>query len=482
MKKKIIVIAAVIAILLPVIAVPCVAFFGAPMFDNVFTAGVIDKLDTLERTEEKKVLVIGGSSSAFGLRSDLLTQELGMKVVNFGVYASLGTKLMIDLSRKYVKEGDVILLAPELDAQTYSLYFSAIDTLKGLDGRFGYLSGVAKENRVEIAGALWRFTSEKLKYMLTSKPDPDGVYNRRSFNEYGDISYPRPYNVMQGGYVAKNISFDYDSVVSDDFVAYLLDYARYCSSKGAQVFFTYAPMNSAARAEGETQKEMADFNRRLGEAFKSGDEQLIKIISQPNRYVIDSAYFYDTDTHLNDAGAILRTARLASDLKRALGINTPVAISEPKPPEAPVEQGGEEWITPGQTDPELFVLRDDGATYSIVGTKSGAESLSEMILPTYYGGKRITLVAKGALSDCKTLEKVVVPEGIRQIADGAFDGCSSLKGIYIAAKSSDDIIAGDGLLVGVPDSCTIFHRNVDVTDFNNHYSWSKYSDRMKKAQ
>ena len=137
MKKKIIVIAAVIAILLPVIAVPCVAFFGAPMFDNVFTAGVIDKLDTLERTEEKKVLVIGGSSSAFGLRSDLLTQELGMKVVNFGVYASLGTKLMIDLSRKYVKEGDVILLAPELDAQTYSLYFSAIDTLKGLDGRFG---------------------------------------------------------------------------------------------------------------------------------------------------------------------------------------------------------------------------------------------------------------------------------------------------------------------------------------------------------
>ena len=483
MKKKIIIIAAVIAILLPIIAVPCIAFLGAPMFDNIFTAAVVDKLDTLEATKEKKLLVIGGSSSAFGLRSDLLEEEIGMKVINFGVYASLGTKLMLDLSRKYVSEGDIIVLAPELDAQTYSLYFSALDTLKGLDGSFRYLSGVAKENRIEIAGAIWKFTAEKLGYMFSSKPDPEGVYNRRSFNEYGDISYPRPYNIMEGGYVGKNISFDYDSVVSADFIAYLLDYAAFCRERGASVYFTYAPMNSAARVEGETQKQMADFNNRLRESFTLEDgTQAIKIISAPNKYVIDSAYFYDTDTHLNDAGAILRTARLAADLKRELGITEPVSIKEPSPPEKPAEQGGEEWATPGQTDPELFVLRNDGATYSIVGTKDGARSLSDITVPTYYNGKRITLIAKGAFSDCTALKSVTVPKGIRQIADGAFSGCTSLESIFVAAESCNDITVGDGLLVGVPDSCTIYLTNADVSDFNNHYSWSKYSERMKKAK
>ena len=41
-----------------------------------------------------------------------------MPVVNFGLYANLGTKLMLDLSRSGIGAGDVIVVAPEMNEQT----------------------------------------------------------------------------------------------------------------------------------------------------------------------------------------------------------------------------------------------------------------------------------------------------------------------------------------------------------------------------
>ena len=484
-RKVIIVIAAILVIVLPIAAVLGVAFLWNPQFDNLFTAAVCDKIERMENIDGPKAIIVGGSSTAFGLRSDLLEEEIGMPVVNLGVYASLGTKLMLDISREYVGEGDVVVIAPELDAQTYSLYFSMYDTLQGFDGNFKYLRLVADENKSDLAGTIWKFAASKFSYIIKGKPDPAGVYNRSSFNEYGDISYPRPYNVMMLGYDTDNvISFDYESIVSNEFVTYVLAYAEDCAKKGATVYFSFAPMNSLALAESTTQKDMYDFYTKLAAAFSpdDGGDPVIKVISVPNAYVYDSAYFYDTNTHLNDAGAILRTARLASDMKRQMGISTPLGITIPPKPEKPAEHQGEEWITEGQTDPELFVLEDYGDIYAVIGSKDAAKDLTEIVVPTYYSGKRIAVIGKGAFAGCEKLETVTVPSGIMQIAGGAFEGCPSLKRIRLLTQSADALNVGDELLDGAPDDCVIILVNAKISDFNNHYYWSKYAHRMKEEK
>ena len=80
----------------------------------------------------------------FGLRSDLIEQEInGYSVVNFGLYATLGTKVMMDLSKINIGRGDIVVLAPELNEQTYSLYFNPVALQEALDGynyRYRYLS------------------------------------------------------------------------------------------------------------------------------------------------------------------------------------------------------------------------------------------------------------------------------------------------------------------------------------------------------
>ncbi|MDE7384896.1 MAG: hypothetical protein K2M84_03955, partial [Anaeroplasmataceae bacterium] len=103
-------------------------------YDNTYLAELKDKISLLKNTKEKKIILVGGSSLPFGIRSDLIEQELPeYKVVNFGLYATLGTKAMMDLSKINIQEGDIVILSPELNSQTYSLYFNPKSILQALD-------------------------------------------------------------------------------------------------------------------------------------------------------------------------------------------------------------------------------------------------------------------------------------------------------------------------------------------------------------
>ena len=95
-------------------------------YGNTYVSALPDKCDRLSGVDGKKIVFVGGSSLPFGIRSDLIERELDgeYEVVNFGLYATLGTKLMMDLSMSEIKNGDIIILSPELNEQTYSLYFN----------------------------------------------------------------------------------------------------------------------------------------------------------------------------------------------------------------------------------------------------------------------------------------------------------------------------------------------------------------------
>ena len=111
-------------ILSPLIFSVSLAIFTPPVFSESFFGVLDEKVERLDSIEEEKIVVIGGSSVAFGVNSELIERYTEMPVVNFGLYASLGTKLMLDLSRKSINSGDIVIIAPEMDAQTLSLYFT----------------------------------------------------------------------------------------------------------------------------------------------------------------------------------------------------------------------------------------------------------------------------------------------------------------------------------------------------------------------
>jgi hypothetical protein len=101
MKKIKLTVAAFLLVLavVSVLILPAIVAIGLPpVYSNSFVGVLDEKVERLASIEGKKIVVVGGSSVAFGLDSALMEEYLGMPVVNFGLYAAIGTKAMLELS------------------------------------------------------------------------------------------------------------------------------------------------------------------------------------------------------------------------------------------------------------------------------------------------------------------------------------------------------------------------------------------------
>ena len=256
-----------LAFLIPFIAIAVVTL-AVPMYKKTFVGELGDKYKLLTNTNDEKIVVVGGSSVAFGLDSTLIEEKLGKKVVNFGLYADLGTKLMLDLSKANINEGDTIIVAPEMNKQTLSLFFNAETALQAMDGSFEMLQYVDEDDREALVGELWDFTAKKIGFLLTGgSPQNDGAYKKEWFNSNGDNTFDRPYNVMSS--VSKTITLDFnydknDGVTTEyeEFVDYLNEYVEFCNDKGATVYFSFPPMNEASLTDYNTEETIDAFYQR----------------------------------------------------------------------------------------------------------------------------------------------------------------------------------------------------------------------------
>ena len=125
-------------------------FIEDSVYDNVFVAALGDKYARLKSIEAPKIAVVGGSSVAFGLDSEELSRHTGREVVNFGLFATLGSKIMLDLSEDGLRAGDIVVFAPELDEKTLSLYFGARSAWQAIDASRELYDTVYRHNGEEL--------------------------------------------------------------------------------------------------------------------------------------------------------------------------------------------------------------------------------------------------------------------------------------------------------------------------------------------
>lgn len=471
-----------IVLLLPFAAVAVISFALPPVFDNTFLGELSDKYELLNSTDTQKLVVVGGSSVAFGLDSEMAEEELGMKVVNFGLYANLGTKIMMDLSRSNINEGDIIVLAPELNDQTLSMYFNAETAMQTLDGNWGLTDGIGDDNYTDLLGELWSFAAKKLGYLISgSAPESDEAYQPRWFNANGDNDYDRPFNVMTE--VEQTITLDYrvdtaDGITSEyeEFVDYVNEYVEYCRARGATVYFSFAPMNAAALTDYNTDEHIYEFYENLCSSLNC------RVISNINDYIMDEGYFFDSEFHLNNDGVVVRTVRLIDDIKRELG-NTDITMSAdalPEPPGyAPVifEEGDEENL---YLELELGQNAAGQTVWYIVGLNDVGRSRVSITIPKATDGYPIAGIRENAFSGSQ-LRTLVIGENITHIASGAFGGAAHLSEVYVRSEAPSKITVpnnsnANGLMTkGASSSLRIYVPSAALPSYMGHYFWGDYS-------
>jgi len=432
LKNAVLIFLSLALVFLPVIAVIGTVLFTSPVYSDTFYGALDEKFDRLTSTEEDKIIVVGGSSVAFGLDSALLESELGMPVVNFGLYAAIGTKAMLDLSRAGVGEGDIVILAPELDAQTLSLYFSAKNMLMSLDDDYSMLRYIRGDNILSLVGASFEHASAKLKYNLTEKPSPTGIYCSASFNEYGDIKYGlRSQNIMPLYYEASNSIELVPEILSHDFAHYVNEYIDFCESKGATVYFSYCPMNAMGIKGSPTKNELAEFTGYLKSQIDC------EFISRIEDYIMDAGYFYDTNYHLNDAGVIKRTATLAEDLLIALDRWETIEITVPEAP--PLPESDTRYF--GDEDPNAVYFTYEQAANGamiITGLTELGKEQKSLTVPLGVDGYKVVYIGASAFSEgvAKTLT-VTEDTSLRGFLDDCFKD-SRITDVWIYYNFKDE--------------------------------------------
>lgn len=402
--------------------------FGLPVqFGDTFMGELKSKYERLKETSGKRIVLVGGSGVAFDCDSALMDDFFpSYEIVNFGMYAGLGTKAVMDLSENYIHEGDIVILSPEQSEQTFSDYFNGEYMWQAADGAFGMLRDLKSENFEAMLGNFPRFALEKLNYVMKGqKPQTDSIYQKKSFNTYGDIELDTcRENILPNGYdVNQKVRFTED-VVQPEFMDYMNDWAKRLEKKGAVVWYRYCPVNKLSV---EDMDDLATYDVFLRQKLD------FPVIGNPENSLMEAEWFFDTNFHLNQPGKEVNTVQLIRDMKAILGDDRAVTVELPEKPHRT-------W--------------GDVSAETRIWTAKDSE--------TYQGE-----------------ETIVIPENVTQIEDYAFSNCAGLKQIVLEQKDPSKCIVGQHLLDGTGAEILVPQMSVD--SYKRNYFWSVYAGRIGKV-
>jgi hypothetical protein len=399
--------------------------FGLPVqFGDTFMGELKSKYERLKETSGKRIVLVGGSGVAFDCDSALMDDFFpSYEIVNFGMYAGLGTKAVMDLSENYIHEGDIVILSPEQSEQTFSDYFNGEYMWQAADGAFGMLRDLKSENFEAMLGNFPRFALEKLNYVMKGqKPQTDSIYQKKSFNTYGDIELDTcRENILPNGYdVNQKVRFTED-VVQPEFMDYMNDWAKRLEKKGAVVWYRYCPVNKLSV---EDMDDLAAYDVFLRQKLD------FPVIGNPENSLMEAEWFFDTNFHLNQPGKEVNTVQLIRDMKAMLGDDRAVTVELP----------GKPHRTWGDVSAETRIwTAKDSETY-------------------------------------QSEETIVIPENVTQIEDYAFSNCAGLKQIVLEQKDPSKCIVGQHLLDGTGAEILVPQMSVD--SYKRNYFWSVYAGRI----
>ncbi len=471
-------------------------------FDRVYFGELTTKYQRLRNVQGSKVIVIGGSSVAFGVDSAMMEEHLGMPVVNFGLYGPLGTTIMMDLTLGHIGEGDIVILAPETDEQTMSMYFNGEGFWECCDSDFTMLFKLRGEKWGEMLGSFWDYAAKKLEFYRYGKPQPNDVYNADAFNERGDMTYVRNKVDMDGWYDTE-VLIDLDtSIIEQDFIDYVNEYVAYCERQGAKVYMSFPPMNILAVKQ--------NYEQRLAYATFLRENFDCELISNIDDYILYPGYFYDTNYHVNDRGVPVHTANLTQDILNVLGRPAPVNILQPPPltranptmlepsydpaSNEPQEEETETAAAEEETeevaaeapeakgsskDAALFLTETVDGGLRIIGTTEEGKKATELEIPWEINGTKVIELGGYAFSGCSKLQTIHIQGNIQRILNNAFDGAPQLTSIRIYTEGQNVLVPGKDLFENVPSRCKVQVSKEYYGSFIADYFWGNYRDRIE---
>ena len=290
---------------------------------NNYLAAIIDKIHLLENTPSPKIIIIGGSNAAFGFDSKILSEKLGMPVINSGLQGGMGIRFAMNVVKPYIHKGDIILLSPEYHnilselhggeilAQTLILYPNGIRFISSVHEVSELLKSFPTVHTVAIKKYLEDLLLEECQICNESET----IYYRHAFDpETGDITTNTKDSQSTVNLVAElNSSVPNDEMTRN--IVFFNSFNKYVDSKKAKMFFVFPSI-------------VNNFDFSTKTILMQTEKLLKQDLDFPLLDSLEDSQFsndlmFDTPYHLNDEGRKIRSNLIASKLCVVLDLSCP---------------------------------------------------------------------------------------------------------------------------------------------------------------
>ena len=282
----------------------------------------------------KKILILSGSNSLFGINSKLIQEKTGYPVANLAVNGGLDISFLYYKLRVHMGQGDIVVMPLEFQYYTsksekFTKEFSdgmmswGVDYLRHLHyiDLFKFIID-AEPSRV-LEGSIEQFRSGSVNTKVLSQQkvldslhklwEEKGTkwrgYSHKSLNKFGEFNVDKAV-----AYVENHAYLDTAIIIPKHFLKAYSKIRDLVKDKNGTLVLTY-PVTIKNQdfnmSKQESQHRVENFETILG-------EHDIDIYCNAALFNLDRIYFFDRPEHTNKYGALIRSENLADCLTNIL--------------------------------------------------------------------------------------------------------------------------------------------------------------------
>ncbi|HTA61735.1 MAG TPA: hypothetical protein VK835_04740 [Bacteroidia bacterium] len=276
-------------------------------------AAIIDKHEALNKIKTEKIVFVGGSNLSFGLDSKKIVAAYKKPVINMGVHAGIGLEYIMNDVKAYINRGDVVVLVPE-----YENFYT--DNFYGEMELVSVLFDIDPAGRKHVNAKQWEhllkyiptYSAKKIKNYIptlfhkSSLATEIDIYDRRSFNEFGDayIHWVLPnQNYMPSKRNSGN------EKINLEVIEFIKNFKEYVEGKGAKLVMLPPVIE---------EQSYNNQDKMINEIEAALAQNNIGFMVKPDTYKFTADYFFNSYYHLNKKGVDKRTEMVIGNLATAL--------------------------------------------------------------------------------------------------------------------------------------------------------------------
>lgn len=274
-----------------------------------FAAAIIDKQEILKNTPSPKIVLIGGSSVSYGIDSKLMSDSLGVPVINMSYQYFLGSDFLFNQILESLHEGDKVIASFEYivskDGDKKEQLKAATYYPKAKDWIFfqtptEYISAYLR-TRISFFKRVFQSIYDGRNFKPTVA-DKTSTFFRGAIDSRGDLVSH-----------LNNDPEKFDECLTTKDTAYyevinsVKEYSSRLKDKSVTVYFSFPSYEENSFANDTL------VIKSIYEKFKTFPE--INLLDSPSQNVFPNAYFQDMCYHLNAVGREKRTLELIKNYK-----------------------------------------------------------------------------------------------------------------------------------------------------------------------